>query len=264
MTLNNVPNRDQILIFVPTYNERENVSSLVGQLVALGDQFDFLFLDDNSPDGTGSVLDALARTYPRITVIHRSGKQGIGTAHQAGIAWSYDRGYRRLVTMDADFTHSPDKIPDLIAMSDRFDVVVGTRYQNSKSLTGWNLLRKFLTHTGHFLTSTCLGLKYDATGAFRLYSLDRVPRTLFQVVGSAGYSFFFESLHVINLNKYSIGELSIALPPRTYGHSKMSYKDVFRSVKLLAQIWFKTKFRRRHYIVNSPTIAKEIAHDFAK
>lgn len=236
---------NKILIFIPTYNESENVGPLADQLLALGPQFDILFLDDHSPDGTGQLLDKMAQKNPSIQVIHRTGKLGIGSAHKVGISRAYEKGYKTLVTMDADFTHSPSDIPKLIDLAKNFDVVVGTRYNNQKSLEGWNLMRRFLTWTGHFLTIVCLNLKYDATGAFRLYRLDRVPLALFNRVKSNGYSFFFESLHIVNLNQYKIGEVSILLPPRTYGHSKMSYREIFKSVHLLFKIWMRTLFFRK-------------------
>ena len=106
-----------LLIFIPTYNEHENVGRIIEQIEALHLDADLLFMDDNSPDGTGQLLDQLATTRPRLTVLHRSGKLGIGSAHAEGINWAYAQGYRRLVTMDCDFTHSPEYILDFIQRS---------------------------------------------------------------------------------------------------------------------------------------------------
>ena len=113
---------------------------------------DLLFLDDNSPDGTGQLLDDLAAKEPRLHVIHRAGKLGIGSAHLDGITWAYEHGYTRLVTMDCDFTHSPADIPRLLACADSAAIVVGSRWLQSGSLPGWSLFRRLLTGLGHFLT----------------------------------------------------------------------------------------------------------------
>ena len=240
---------EKILLFVPTYNESQNVLPLIAQLRALPRPLDLLFLDDNSPDGTGKLLDEAAKTDKNLHIIHRSGRLGIGSAHKMGIAWAYEHGYKTLVTMDADFTHPPAKVLELVSVSEGLsgdvDVVLGSRYLQKNSLAGWNLLRKSLTWTAHILTTVLLGLKYDSTGAFRVYRLDRIPQSFFSLVESDGYSFFFESLHVLNINHFTIREVPIALPPRTYGSSKMSYIEALKSVRMLMLIYFKGLFTKR-------------------
>jgi dolichol-phosphate mannosyltransferase len=225
------------LIFVPTYNELENVRELFGQLVALGRDYSLLFLDDNSPDGTGKLLDELARTNGDLHVIHRPGKLGIGSAHRDGIFWAYDHGYARLVTMDCDFTHSPSDVPRLVAHAKGYNVVVGSRYLDEHSLPGWNAFRRTLTGFGHVLTSRVLRIPHDATGAFRVYDLTSIPRGLFTRVRSHGYAFFFESLFLIVRNGFSVGEIPIVLPARTYGHSKMSAREAARSALRIARLY---------------------------
>jgi dolichol-phosphate mannosyltransferase len=224
------------LIFIPTYNERENVERMCRELADLRLDADIVFMDDASPDGTGERLDALASEFPRIAVVHREGKLGIGSAHLAGVAYAYDRGYERLVTLDCDFTHSPSLIPSFIAALSNADVVVGSRYMDSGSLPGWTLARKSLTMLGHFLTESVLNIPQDATGAFRVYDLNTIPRALFNLVQSRGYAFFFESLLVLNENGFRIAEVPIKLPARTYGHSKMSVAEVRRSVSTLGSL----------------------------
>ena len=220
---------DKLLVFVPTYNERGNVENMVRQLAGLGLDADLLFVDDGSPDGTGDVLDRLAAEVPRLHVVHRPGKLGIGTAHQDGIAWAYDRGYATLVTLDCDFTHSPADVPVLIAAAADVDLAVGSRHLRAGSLPGWSLWRRWLTRQGHRLTRSVLGLAYDATGAFRAYRLDRIPRGVFALVPSGGYAFFYESLFVLSVNGLRIAEVPIVLPSRVQGHSKMSVREALRS-----------------------------------
>ena len=228
--------RETPLLMVPTYNERDNVVTLCERLADLRVPLDILFIDDNSPDGTGAVLDELATRFGAMTILHRPGKLGIGTAHQTGIAWAYRHGYRVLITMDADFSHDPAYVPAFLAAAGEADVVVGSRHLQSNSLRGWNPLRKTLTKVGYLLTRLLLGMPYDATGAFRLYRLDRIQPALFELVASQGYSFFFESLYQLHRHGYRIREIPIILPARTYGQSKMRLTDALHSVRRLTEI----------------------------
>lgn len=217
------------LIFVPTYNERDNAPRMAGELAALGLDADLLFVDDNSSDGTGQLLDALRPEIPRLTVRHRAGKLGIGSAHSEAISWAYDQGYQVLVSLDCDFTHSPSDIPEMLLLARGHDVVVGSRWTRRNSLPGWNLFRRIITTLGHLLTRSLLAVSQDASGAFRAYRLDRIPRALFGLIQSQGYSFFFESLFIMSKNGLSIAELPITLPARTYGSSKMTTQAAIRS-----------------------------------
>jgi dolichol-phosphate mannosyltransferase len=252
---------NETLIFIPTYNERDNVRKLTEELLALGLDADILLMDDNSPDGTGDIIDDLAREHPNVKTIHRKRRMGIGSAHYEGIIWAYDHKYRILVTMDCDFSHSPEYVMDFITEGRNGDVVVGSRYVYKKSLAGWNILRKVLTNTGHFLTTNLLGMKYDATGAFRLYRLDRIPRYAFDVVTSRGYSFFYESLYILFVNGYTIREVAINLPPRTYGSSKMSLSEALRSMELLVKIYFTVLFNREKFSVCEPFVPDKLLEE---
>lgn len=240
------------LILIPTYNERDNAGALYQQLISLGLDTDILYVDDNSPDGTGQLLDDLAAKDPRLFILHRPGKQGIGTAHKAGIAWAYARGYERLITMDCDFTHSPTDIPRLLEHAEQYNVVVGSRHMRADSLPGWNLLRRVLTRFGHFLTRNLLGIPQDATGAFRVYDLQKIPAWFFTGVVSSGYSFFFESMFLLVRNRYSIHEIPITLPARTYGHSKMSKIEAMRSGLRVLKLWLLIMFDPGRFVVSEP------------
>lgn len=242
---------EKLLIFIPTYNESENVRPLYERLKRLPLEADILFIDDNSPDGTGKIIDGIASTNGSVSALHRKGKEGIGSAHQAGVDYAYDNGYDTLVTMDCDFTHDPDDIPRFISGSEDSDIVVGSRYMRKDSLTGWKFHRKVLTNLGHFLTRHLLGMPFDATGAFRLYRLDRINREIFRRVKSKGYSFFFESLFALMANGLRIKEIPITLPPRTYGHSKMSFGDIRQSVVRLFELYFDFTVNKQLYVVKS-------------
>jgi dolichol-phosphate mannosyltransferase len=237
------------LVFIPTYNEIDHVALICQEIRGLGVDLDILFMDDNSPDGTGQALDRLALAHSNVQVRHRAGKLGIGSAHAEGIEYACAEGYRILITLDCDFAHPPRHIVDLLREAQGADVVLGSRYLAKRSLAGWSPVRKLKTWTGHLMTRLLLGMSYDATGALRLYRLDRIPRRLWTLVRSQGYSFFFESLYVLHVNRHRIKEVPIALPPRTCNHSSMTPADVRRSVALLFSTWLASILHRHRYQV---------------
>jgi dolichol-phosphate mannosyltransferase len=246
-------NRRRLLIVVPTYNERHNVERLCTGLRALALDADILFIDDASPDGTGDVLDDLARQHPAVRVMHRKGKLGIGTAHRAGIRYAYDHGYELLVTLDADFSHSPSDIPRLLAALDEgAHVVIGSRYLERGSLPGWSPHRRALTMLGHFMTSRLLGIPYDASGALRLYALDRIPRALFELSTAPAYAFFYESLLILHLHGCSVREIPIVLPARVYGSSKLTVREALRSARTLLRLWVTEFIAPERYRLPAP------------
>jgi dolichol-phosphate mannosyltransferase len=240
---------DKTLIFVPTYNERENAPRMVQQLNELGLDADVLFVDDNSPDGTGRILEDLKTTFTRLSVHHRPGKLGIGSAHLEAIRWAYERNYSHLITLDCDFTHSPSDIPKMLERCKENDIVVGSRWAQKGSLSGWNVFRRGMTGLGHFLTMYVLGIPQDASGAFRVYCLERIPSEVFSLIKSKGYAFFFESLYIFVRNRFKIGELPIVLPARTYGHSKMLVKDAIKSACQIFNLYFKNLKRPEEFLV---------------
>lgn len=233
------PRRGTLLV-VPTYNEKENVETLYAQIRALELDLDLLFVDDGSPDGTGAILDRLAAADPRLRVLHRPAKDGVGSAHRAGIRAAYAGGYRVLLTMDADLTHAPSLLPLFLARAEDAALIVGSRFLATESLADWSPVRRFLTWFGHLLTRRLLGMPYDATGALRLYRLDLIPPEAFDAVRARSYDFFFESMFVLWKRGLAVLELPIPLPKRTYGHSKMSLGDIIGSVAKLLLLW------RRH------------------
>jgi dolichol-phosphate mannosyltransferase len=238
---------NKILVFIPTYEERENVAEMCRQVMALPLPLDLRFTDDGSPDGTGEELEKLAREFPRVSVNHRSGKLGIGSAHKEGIAYAYENGYETLITMDCDFTHSPSDIPRLMEACRGHDVAVGSRFLQKESLPGWSPIRKMMTTVGHFLTKTLLGMPNDASGAFRVYDLTRIPREVFTLVKPEGYAFFFESLFILTRNKFTISEVPIVLPSRVAGASKMSLVEMERGLARLFLVWLLSVFQPHQF-----------------
>lgn len=229
-----------IMIMIPTYNEVGNIPSLIERLLKLNLGADIVFVDDNSPDGTGKLLDEYAKKYENIKALHRVYKAGIGTAHQYGIEWAYQHNYTHLITMDGDFTHSPEDIPKLLQHSGDYDIVIGGRHaERERTLKGWTLWRKFLTFTGHQFTSKLLNIPHDATTAFRIYRIDIIPITTFQLVKSKSYSFFFESLCILNENKFTMYDVPVVFPPRATGSSKLQFKDMVQCLLVVLSLGFR-------------------------
>src|SRR2546426_7117681 len=245
--------RNEILLFTPTYNEAENIRSLIEELLKLGLRADLLVIDDNSPDGTGDIVAGMMQNYPNLKLWKRESKQGIGTAHLTALRYAKSEGYRLLVSLDADHSHRPEDIPRLLELKDTHDIVVGSRFQRESSLREWNLFRRFLTHLGHFLTRTLLRLPYDASGGLRLYRLDRIPTTLIDRIESRDYEFFFESLALLHMTGLKIGELPVVLPARTYGHSKMRASHMVRGLLRFFRLAWKLAMTRHRSRGNSKT-----------
>jgi dolichol-phosphate mannosyltransferase len=229
------------LIFIPTYNERDNVRLIIEGLRLNLPAAPILFCDDNSPDGTSGLLNDLAREFGNIIVHTRPGKLGIGSAHKFGIRQASAMGFTTLLTLDCDLTHKPSDAARMLRHPSG-DVVVGTRFRSPESLATWNPVRRAITKSGHAATKSLLGIPYDATGALRRYRLDCLGTDWVDLVRAEGYAFFFESLMVLHQLGRRIEEISIDLPKRTCGNSKMSIAELFRSSRML--LWLAMRRRR--------------------
>jgi dolichol-phosphate mannosyltransferase len=240
------------LVLIPTYNERGNVIPMCERILALPLKLDILFVDDNSPDGTGNILDHLEQKYENVFVIHRKGKLGVGSAHLDGIHWAYANGYTHVISMDCDATHSPEDISGLLFYADEhwnIDVVVGTRHVLKSSLDGWTAWRKFVTHMGHLLTQLLLEMPYDATGAFRVYWIERIPERTFDIVTRNDYAFFFESLTILTVNGFTIKDVAITLSPRACGSSKLKTTDLIHSLTFMLKLKYYLHFDREQLLL---------------
>jgi dolichol-phosphate mannosyltransferase len=248
--------KNNILIAIPTYNESDNVKNIDKEILKLNLPIDVLYIDDNSPDGTGEILKDIKcerRSNTKMEVIIREKKLGVGSAHKVAIEYAYTSGYNILITMDCDGTHDPKIIPmflNKLAYPHNADVVIGTRHVSKTSLDGWSAWRKFVTHIGHALTSKLLNMPYDATGAFRAYNLNKLPVRVFNKVYSDDYSFFFESLTIIHENKFCIKEIPIKLSARSAGHSKLKLSDLVRSFIFMLKLKYRLTFDKKSIIWN--------------
>lgn len=254
-----------VLIAIPTYNEVENVGMIYKRIKKNKISSDILFIDDNSKDGTSRVIKEIIKKDKSVLLISRKRKLGIGSAHQEAINFAYSHEYKYLLTMDCDFTHKPEDIKKFLHKKKIGDIVIGSRYMSRGSLSEWNLIRKTLTLSAHYLTKNLLKMPYDATSAFRLYNLKTIPKDLFLKIESNSYSFFFESLFILHVNKFKIKEVSIELPARTYGNSKMTPKDIYESFILLLRTFYLFKTYKDLFIYTphflSPSKTKTVVED---
>ena len=213
------------LVIMPTYNERENLPRLVPAVLDKNDSLDVLVVDDGSPDGTGEVAESLARKTGRVRVMHRSGKQGLGTAYVAGFRYALEKGYDRVVQMDADFSHRPEDLPRLLEATEFADVVVGSRNVPGGRVEDWSLLRRFVSKGGSLYSRILLGLPVkDCTSGFKCFRRRVLEAVDFAGVASNGYGFQVEMNYLCHRTKFAIAEVPIVFPDRTNGESKMSWQ----------------------------------------
>lgn len=225
------------MVVVPTFNERDNIESLVSMLLALPERLQVLVVDDNSPDGTGLVVEGLAAAEPRVHSLRRPAKLGLGTAHKAGLAFGLANGFDTLLTMDADFSHHPRFVSSLLIASNVHDVVVGSRYVKGGSVRGCSLHRRVLSWGANFFAAFALRLPArDCTAGFRCYSRDILERVDLSTVVADGYSFLIEALFRLHRGHASIGEVPITFEDRRFGTSKISRSEVRRAFQTVLRL----------------------------
>ena len=217
-----------ITIVIPTYNEAENLPRLVSALFALPlPELRLLVVDDNSPDGTGQMAEDLGKQYAgRISVLHRPGKMGLGSAYRQGFQRALDDGAEAVLQMDADFSHPVEKIPQLAETLSGCDIVIGSRYINGGSVDeNWPLWRKLLSGFGNLYARTILGLKnHDVTGGFRLWKAATLKAMPFDRIRSNGYVFQVETCYVASRLGFIAREVPIYFADRRWGKSKMNFR----------------------------------------
>ena len=227
---------ERVLIVVPTYNERDNVADVVTRFLAALPGGELLFVDDNSPDGTGTVLDQIAAREPRVHVLHRPGKLGLGTAYLDGFRWGLARAYDVLIEMDADFSHDPRYLPDMMALARRgADVVVGSRYVDGGGTINWGVGRQMISRGGSFYARSILGVPlHDLTSGFILWKRGALETIDLGAVKSNGYSFQIEMKYRALAAGLSVVETPIVFVDRRVGQSKMS-RAIFAEALLV--VW---------------------------
>ncbi len=231
---------NEALIIIPTYNERDNLKTLCEQVLAALPSADLLIVDDNSPDGTGQLADEMAAKNPRIQVLHRSGKLGLGTAYIAGFRFALSKGYEFIFEMDADFSHDPVYLPALLgAAKDGAGVVIGSRRVPGGGTENWGLSRQLISSGGSLYARTILGLDVrDLTSGFKCFRREVLAAIDLDAVRSNGYSFQIEMTYRAIRKGFSVAEVPIIFIDRRAGQSKMSSKIFAEAMGMVWRLRF--------------------------
>ena len=218
------------LIIIPTYNESENLCSLLEGIFSFAPETDVLIVDDNSPDGTGELADEIRKGDARVHVLHRPGKLGLGTAYIAGFKYALAQGYDAAFEMDADFSHDPRYLPDFLKAIEDADLVIGSRYIPNGDTPNWSVLRRLISGSGNLFARFMLGIPvHDCTSGFRCYRHRVLESIDLDAVQSRGYAFQVELTYRVMQQEFKIVETPIVFLDRRLGTSKMSRKIVFEA-----------------------------------
>jgi dolichol-phosphate mannosyltransferase len=213
----------RVLVIIPTYNERDNIGPITRRVLAAVPDANVLVVDDRSPDGTGRLADDLAAADPRVRVLHRTEKAGLGAAYIAGFDWGLDAGYTVLVEMDADGSHAPEQLPTLLAALRHADLVLGSRWIPGGQVVNWARRREFLSRAGNLYTRMALGIELrDATGGYRAYRREVLEAIDYAAVASEGYCFQVDLAWRALRAGFRVAEVPITFAERERGESKMS------------------------------------------
>lgn len=235
------------LVIVPTYNERENLPSIVPQILAQDARLEVLVIDDGSPDGTGALADELAGADGRVHVVHRPGKLGLGTAYIAGFHWAIDHGYDLVFEMDADFSHDPRHLPEILALAGELDVVIGSRYMRGVTVVNWPMGRLLLSWLANWYARIVTGLPlHDLTSGFKCYRRRVLEGLDIDAIRSNGYAFQIETVFRAWHAGFRVGEIPIVFVDRNVGASKMSKRIVWEAIWMVWRMrWWKLTGRLR-------------------
>jgi dolichol-phosphate mannosyltransferase len=234
------------LVIVPTYNECENIDALIGRLMALPLGLDVLVVDDHSPDGTADIVRGWMAREPRVHLLERAGKLGLGSAYREGFRYALDHGAEYIFEMDADFSHDPAAIAGFLAAAETADLVLGSRYLNGKaSVVNWPLSRLLLSYSANLYTRVVTGLPvHDATGGFKCFRRRALESVRLDKVQSDGYSFQIEMSFKVWKKGFVIREIPIVFTDRTAGQSKMNRRIIWEAAGMVWRLRLMDLFGR--------------------
>ena len=235
------------VVIVPTYNESDNIASLVPLILRQGEEFHVLIVDDNSPDGTGDIAERLARELPRVHAMHRAEKLGLGTAYVAGFRWALDFGADLIVEMDADFSHDPAMLPHFVRAMEDCDLLLGSRYVPGGGVENWPASRRWMSQGGSLYARTILGLGVrDLTGGFKCFRRHVLEALNLDDVEASGYAFQIEMTYRTLLQGFRVKEMPIIFADRVQGTSKMSRAIFLEAIVAVWKLRFTIPRRGAH------------------
>ncbi|HVP66147.1 MAG TPA: polyprenol monophosphomannose synthase [Anaeromyxobacteraceae bacterium] len=223
------------VVCLPTYDEKDNLGPIVEAILAATPDVDILVIDDNSPDGTGRLADEIAAREPRVKVLHRAGKEGLGKAYLAGFDWALGHGYEFVLEMDADFSHDPKRLPAMLEAAREADLVLGSRNIAGGGTVNWSLARKIISRGGSLYARTILGIAVrDLTGGFKCFRRKVLESIDLKTVECSGYAFQIELTYRAIRKGFRVREIPIVFVDRRVGQSKMSRRIVFEALR---KVW---------------------------
>jgi len=245
------------LVVIPTYNEAESVVEVIDRVLAAEPRADVLVVDDGSPDGTAKLVLERSEREPRVHLMERSGKQGLGAAYRAGFGWGLERGYDALVEMDADLSHPPERLPALLDGLADADLVIGSRYVPGGRTVNWSRSREAISRGGNTYVRLALGVPvHDGTAGYRAYRREVLEELPVETVRSNGYCFQIEMVHKAWQEGFRVVEVPITFTERASGVSKMSRQIVAEALLRVTQ-WALTGGRRRARRHHPRSVARE-------
>lgn len=229
--------QEPALVIIPTYNEADNIATLIQEVLDSTPQVSVLVVDDASPDGTGRIVDDIAAAGNNVAIVHRAGKLGLGSAYRAGFRHAISGGFELVLTMDADFSHDPKVIPQLLAGMAEHDVMIGSRYVPGGGTVNWDFRRRLLSHGANTFARILLRFNTnDNTSGFRCYNRSVLESVRFDEILSSGYSFLVEILYRCARMGFTIGECPITFVDRRSGKSKLSRGEIFQGIKTVFRL----------------------------
>jgi len=227
------------LVIIPTYNEKDNIPVIVGQVLSRDPSLEVLVIDDNSPDGTGAIVDGMCRENPRVHVIHRPGKMGLGTAYVAGFRWALERDYDYICEMDADFSHPPATLNVFLEKIKEYDLVIGSRYLSGVNVVNWPLKRLLLSYFANIYARVVTGVPVrDLTAGFKCYRRAVLEAINLDRIHSNGYAFQIEMHFKAYYKGFRVTEVPIVFEERKKGQSKMSKRIVYEAAWMVWRLQF--------------------------
>lgn len=237
---------EKTLIIIPTYDERENVQAMADAVLKRVPEADILFVDDNSPDGTGALLDQMSAQESHISVLHRAGKEGLGRAYIAGFKWALARDYELICEMDCDFSHDPSALPLLLKTAhEGADLVLGSRYIDGIRVMNWPMSRLLLSTGAAQYVKLITGMPInDPTGGFKCFRRAVLEAIDLDQITSSGYSFQIEMTHTAWMKGFQVVEVPITFLERRTGYSKMRANIAYEAITMVLRLWGRCGFRR--------------------
>jgi len=232
------------LIIIPTYNEKENISRLLDVVLGLEPKLDILIIDDGSPDGTGDIVQARMQDEPRINLLRRPGKMGLGSAYVTGFRYALERDYTHIMEMDADFSHNPNDVPRLLQAAQSHDLVIGSRYSNGVNIVNWPIKRLLISYFASKYVRVITGMPVkDPTGGFKCFNRKVLESIALDRILSDGYAFQIEMNFRAWAKGFSIREVPIIFTERLNGVSKMSRHIVWEAAWMVWRLQLMKVFK---------------------